>query len=356
MLKRVGLATIRLVGSAFRAALVGVLAVALIAGGVALADYSATQGSGTTFASVVISAKHYMAMVICDATAGESQCAAVNSSGQVATTAVQSGTWTVQPGNTPNSSAWLVTGTGGTFPVTGTFWPYTLGQQLAASSVPIVLTAAQLSTLTPPAAITNYSLETGGNLATTATNTGTTATNTGTTNTNVGAPGSTACSTDTGSCNINALSQRIAQRISSLITALGSPFQAGGSVGNTSFGAIPQPSSSSTNGLTPSTTAALASSQVVKGSAGNLYSFNISADSTLSGAAWWIMIYDATTAPADGGVTPAKCYAMASGTTSYSAAFPVPVAFATGITIGVSTTGCFTKTASTHAFISGDSK
>ena len=32
----------------------------------------------------------------------------------------QGGTWTVQPGNTANSTAWLVTGTGGTFPVTGT--------------------------------------------------------------------------------------------------------------------------------------------------------------------------------------------------------------------------------------------
>lgn len=30
----------------------------------------------------------------------------------------QSGTWTVQPGNTANSTAWLVTGTGGTFPAT----------------------------------------------------------------------------------------------------------------------------------------------------------------------------------------------------------------------------------------------
>lgn len=32
--------------------------------------------------------------------------------------AVQSGTWTVQPGNTANTTAWLVTGTGGTFPAT----------------------------------------------------------------------------------------------------------------------------------------------------------------------------------------------------------------------------------------------
>lgn len=36
--------------------------------------------------------------------------------------------------------------------VTGTFWPYSLGQQLAGASVPIVLTASQLTTLTPPAA------------------------------------------------------------------------------------------------------------------------------------------------------------------------------------------------------------
>lgn len=41
-----------------------------------------------------------------------------------------------------------------------------LGQALAAASTPVVLTAAQITTLTPPAAITNYALETGGNLAT----------------------------------------------------------------------------------------------------------------------------------------------------------------------------------------------
>lgn len=41
-----------------------------------------------------------------------------------------------------------------------------LGQQLAAASLPVVLTAAQITTLTPPAAITNFANETGGNLAT----------------------------------------------------------------------------------------------------------------------------------------------------------------------------------------------
>lgn len=100
----------------------------------------------------------------------------------------------------------------------------------------------------------------------------------------------------------------------------------------------------------------LTANQIIKAAAGNLYSFEVSADSTLSAAAWWIMIYDAVTAPADGAITPAKCYAMPSGTTGYAAAFPTPLRLATGITIGVSTAGCFTKTASTHAFISGDAK
>lgn len=109
-------------------------------------------------------------------------------------------------------------------------------------------------------------------------------------------------------------------------------------------------------GVTPVSTAALAANLVVKAAAGNLYSFEVSADSTLSAAAWWIMIYNSATAPADGAVTPAKCYAMPLGATGATFGFAVPIAFSTGITIGVSTTGCFTKTASTHAFISGDAQ
>ena len=40
------------------------------------------------------------------------------------------------------------------------------GQAAASASMPVVLPAAQVSTLTPPAAITGFALETGGNLAT----------------------------------------------------------------------------------------------------------------------------------------------------------------------------------------------
>lgn len=121
-------------------------------------------------------------------------------------------------------------------------------------------------------------------------------------------------------------------------------------------GVVSSPSSEASAGVSTTSSSALAANTIIKGSAGNLYSFEVSADSTLSSAAWWIMIYNATSAPSDGAVTPAKCYAMSTGTTSFSAAFPTPIAMSTGITIGVSTTGCFTKTASTHAFISGDFK
>lgn len=121
-------------------------------------------------------------------------------------------------------------------------------------------------------------------------------------------------------------------------------------------GVVETPSSEAAAGLTPVSSSSLEANHVIKASPGNLYSFNVSVDSTLSAVAWWLMIYNATAAPADGAVTPAKCYAFPAGTTSYSAAFPLPIGLGTGITMGVSTTGCLTKTASAHAFISGDAK
>lgn len=51
-----------------------------------------------------------------------------------------------------------------------------------------------------------------------------------TTNTNLGAPGSTACASDTASCSLNQYAQRLAQRLTTINTTLGSPLQAGGTV------------------------------------------------------------------------------------------------------------------------------
>lgn len=101
--------------------------------------------------------------------------------------------------------------------------------------------------------------------------------------------------------------------------------------------------------------AALCTSLAMSGRARSLFSFEVQADSTLSGAAWYIMMFNATAVPADGAVTPFKCYAIASGTTQAGGTFAgTGINFPLGLVIAVSTTGCFTLTSSTHAFISGD--
>jgi hypothetical protein len=62
-------------------------------------------------------------------------------SGTVAAT--QSGTWTVQPGNTANTTAWKVDGSAVTQPVSGTFWQLT--QPISAATLPLP-SAASTST------------------------------------------------------------------------------------------------------------------------------------------------------------------------------------------------------------------
>ena len=53
-------------------------------------------------------------------------------------TVTQSGTWTVQPGNVANTTAWLVTGTGGTFPATQSgAWSVAIGSSLPAGAAAI---------------------------------------------------------------------------------------------------------------------------------------------------------------------------------------------------------------------------
>jgi hypothetical protein len=58
---------------------------ALVLGGaiLAIANYAATQGSGTNFGSIVVSTVHYAQMLLCDPTT-PSQCGAVSSTGRLA--------------------------------------------------------------------------------------------------------------------------------------------------------------------------------------------------------------------------------------------------------------------------------
>lgn len=75
-----------------------------------------------------------------------------------------------------------------------------LGQALAAASVPVVLTAAQISTLTPPAAVTGF--------ATSALQT--------TGNSNLGATNESAAGSDTSTSGLNGLLKRFLQRFTLL--------------------------------------------------------------------------------------------------------------------------------------------
>jgi hypothetical protein len=146
----------------------------------AVADYTATQGAGTTFGSAVQATVHYAKWVLCDLTAPATQCATVSAAGALKV----DGSAATQP-------------VSGTVTVTGTVTA-NAGTNLNTSALALDATVA-------------------------------------TTNTDLGAPGSTACATDNGSCNLNALAQRQAQRLTTINTTLGTPFQAGGSIGNTTF-------------------------------------------------------------------------------------------------------------------------
>jgi hypothetical protein len=96
-----------IVWSAVRLIIVGVVAVILGLSTYALADYFVTiPGSGTTFASLVISTKHYAAMVLCDMTLGESTCTTV----KAASTAPAGTDTALVTSLSPNSAGLLPTG------------------------------------------------------------------------------------------------------------------------------------------------------------------------------------------------------------------------------------------------------
>ena len=119
---------------------------------------------------------------------------------------------------------------------------------------------------------------------------------------------------------------------------------------------ISQTTPATTNGVTPVPTSnaaaanaltssgAVQASNVLKASAGNLYSLTITTGAT----AGYLMVFNATSAPIDGAVTPAYCSQAPANMTS-ALEWSIPVRFATGITAVFSTTGCFTKTESATA-------
>lgn len=165
-----------------------------------------------------------------------------------------------------------------------------------------------------------------------------------------------ACATDNGTCTVVALVKRLIQRVTTAITALGSPFQAGGSIGNTSFGNRPIGSASSADGITPVVGGSAASSQVLKASPGNLYS--VYANCT---AACWLMVFNAVSAPSNGATTAGVASGnlvhcvpiIAGGAGGVSVNGMPPDVFTVGITAAISSTACATLTLATTGFING---
>ena len=94
-------------------------------------------------------------------------------------------------------------------------------------------------------------------------------------------------------------------------------------------------------------TSVASSSLVMKGAPGNLMSLAVN-----STGAGWLMLFDATSSPADGTVSPKWAYPIAAGG-ALNMAWLNPLAFTTGIIAVFSSTGPFTKAASATAFISG---
>jgi hypothetical protein len=113
------------------------------------------------------------------------------------------------------------------------------------------------------------------------------------------------------------------------------------------------PTAGSAAGITPVVSSAAESNHVLKGSAGNLYSLYVTTGAT----AGYLMTFNATSAPADGAVTPIDCVqAPANQTTGLTFGSGPPDVYSTGITAVFSSTGCFTKTASATAFFKGRAK
>lgn len=71
---------------------------------------------------------------------------------------------------------------------------------------------------------------------------------------------------------------------------------------------------------------------------------------TTGAVAGFLMTFNATSAPADGAVTPRECIAVPAGVTVGLDFGEQSEPYPTGLTVVFSSTGCFTKTASATAF------
>lgn len=138
--------------------------------------------------------------------------------------------------------------------------------------------------------------------------------------------------------------------------------QAGFAIDPTTHGIITVPAAGGAAGpitITPSATVGVTTQSCTVACASDIVSgahglYGLSFSSTVAGT---LFIYDATSCAANGTVTPKKAYAYTVANTSIGVSWAdVPLINATGIAACFSSTGPFTATASTTAFISMDYK
>lgn len=186
-----------------------------------------------------------------------------------------------------------------------------LGQALAGASTPVVLTAAQITTLTPPVAITGFALESGGNLANILTQTITTA-------------------TDMAELLLDTDNLATIQS-------------------NTAAGATRQPVAGTTGGSTPYHLITAASNNLVsvKGSAGLLYGLSVSNNSA---SAIFFKLYNKATAPVVASDTPVRTIQVPANSTVITA-FPLGMGFSSGIAYAC--TGAIPDADATNITIAG---
>ena len=105
-----------------------------------------------------------------------------------------------------------------------------------------------------------------------------------------------------------------------------------------SWAALAQPAP-----ITPVVSSALEASHVLKSGPGILYS--VYASNLTGGSVGFLQVFNATSAPVDGAVTPIICVPFAGGVASASFIDMPPSLYATGITAVISSaTSCFSKT------------
>jgi len=120
-----------------------------------------------------------------------------------------------------------------------------------------------------------------------------------------------------------------------------------------SIGTFSQLATGAGSGTTTAASAAASAGIIAKGAPGNLYGFNVASGAS----AGVVQVFNSATIPADGTVSPVKCFYLAASTSLDANLRAAPVFMSVGIVVVFSSgSSCFTKTASATAFISADVK